>query len=210
MIDSNTQSVMHGVDPKLIETVPDDFVEQWCQNNTIVIGFVMLPLCLSFITIFVLGFILVVFSSAPIFGVGLAILIVVTIASYVGIFTGTVRNKLRRMKKSCLPIVELYDGTITYNWGHESLNAKLSDCRVRLGDAIRVKMCRRKGGQLTLFPGWRVILIDLPPFQRDLLGREYCYHTAAVGFTEEARAKWSKELAEHGCFPDSSADADRR
>ncbi|WP_236624064.1 hypothetical protein [Rhodopirellula baltica] len=68
-----------------------------------------------------------------------------------------------------------------------------------------MKYATRKAGGLP-FGDRELVLIDLPPLYRDLLGNMRAYTTVAVGYTEESMEKWADALGLGG-EPDDARES---
>ena len=182
-------------DARIMETLPDDFIDLWARHSVLLLGCALWPIAISMIALLAIFFIALGHPTS--FWVGVVALVsltALTMLFYSAVFSGNLRIWLFRFKQSTAPSVELKDGLVTYRWGSETVTEPLVNCRVRVGDAMKAKMGSRRCGQLASFPGWKVLLIEFPPFHHDLLGRQYCYHVAAVGFTDESFARWRRAL----------------
>ncbi|QDV87606.1 hypothetical protein TBK1r_66370 [Stieleria magnilauensis] len=108
--------------------------------------------------------------------------------------------------QSKLPVVRITGDLVTVLWNGETIESQVSDCNLRLGSIRHMKYATRKSRNCLFFER-KLILIDLPPLYRDLLGQVRSYTTVAVGYTDESRRRWSDALGLQDGEPDDARES---
>lgn len=102
-----------------------------------------------------------------------------------------------------LPTAQLFGDRLVVTFGDQRLEARLCDCRIHEGPAWKMRLMsqlvtenfsgKRRG--LMLYCSRRVLLIDIPPFRKMWLTAAHApLNTAAVGFTERTKSRWSQRI----------------
>ena len=145
-----SESIREAVPSELLS---DTRVHASCTQKVLLA--LLFPAVATLVTVF-----LCVAASVPI---PLSIVMGVVSASAVT----TTANRWLRLQRDRLydendpPSVELDGETLTFRWGAHCHTSRYADCRLRQGDASRARFGKTR---IAMLPGYRAILISMPPF----------------------------------------------
>lgn len=185
---------MSRIPPELVieEAVPPELVAEWNAQKgcfTVpLIGLLVCPVAIWPIAIpLLLGF-SIVSVLAALLGVCFTIWGLTHLMK-------SVHSAVSDRASHMWPRIKLEVEEITAAYGDYVVTANVADCRIRNGDASKVKLFQPKSrGILTVFRGYKVLLVDFPPFFHAPLSGLRSYTTMAVGYTPSMRNKWEIAL----------------
>ncbi|MEM1069762.1 MAG: hypothetical protein AAGI63_12755 [Planctomycetota bacterium] len=182
----------------IVETLPDSLIRKSFRNHLLV---VLLPVAFVFLGTFF--FVCLDLDYEPweallgsLFMVSL--LLVPAGAAFAGI-----SMHLHTRLRNNVPKIELRGEQLTVHYGCDVLSASTRECRIRcrgpiwrmmlVWDNFDPRFAKKRRG-IRLWSWQPVILIELPPFGKTILGAVASLNTVAVGYTDEMLERWESAL----------------